>query len=162
MGGERKQEHHSRSFQAVLVTTGVAILQLAGTQSCTHKTDCFPCGWGWIPPRSANQVDREFPHIQAEGMSGLPGLYHLVVLKHPQQQPCVPVGILGHGTSGLSHFSSTLGWNTNRGDGLLANTQWEFRGSLGLENWSCSSLDHQGHLIKTDTHQSQGPTANCV
>lgn len=104
MGGERKQEHHSRSFQAVLVTTGVAILQLAGTQSCTHKTDCFPCGWGWIPPRSANQVDREFPHIQAEGMSGLPGLYHLVVLKHPQQQPVCACWYLGSWNIRLEPF----------------------------------------------------------
>lgn len=64
------------------------------------------------------------------------------------------VGILGHGMSGLSHLSSTLGWNTNRGDGLLANTQGELRGSLGLQTCRCSSLDDQGHLIKTNTHQS--------
>lgn len=56
--------------------------------------------------------------------------------------------------SGLSHLSSTLGWNTNRGDDLLVNTQGELRGSLGLQNCSCSSLDDQGHLIKTDTHQT--------
>lgn len=65
----------------------------------------------------------------------------------------MPFGILGHGMSGLSHLSSTLGWNTNRGDGLLVNTRGKLRRSLGLQNCSCSSLDEQGHLIKTDTHQ---------
>lgn len=63
----KKREKYLRNFQAVLVTTGVAMLQGVAPETPTHKMDCaFPVGWGWIPPRSDNQVGREFPHIQAE------------------------------------------------------------------------------------------------
>lgn len=57
----------SCNFQAVLVTTGVAMLQGVTPETPPAKQIVLSLwGWGWIPPRSDNQVGREFPHIQAE------------------------------------------------------------------------------------------------
>ena len=62
-------------------------------------------------------------------MPRLSALDSLVVLGHSSHSSslCVPVRILDYGMSGSSHVSSTLGWNTNRSDGLFENTWWEFR-----------------------------------
>lgn len=48
----KKNENHSRNFQAVLVTTGVAILQLAGhLKPHPQNKLCFPRGVGVDPPQ---------------------------------------------------------------------------------------------------------------
>lgn len=63
----KKHEKYLRNFQAVLVTTGVAMLQGVAPKTPPTKWIVLSLwGGGWIPPRSDNQVGREFPHIQAE------------------------------------------------------------------------------------------------
>lgn len=112
-------------------------------------------GWGWIPPRSTNQVGREFPHIQAEGMSRLLALDHLVVSNHPQQQAmcvCMDPG----SWNGLSHLSSALGWNTNKGDSLLANHSVGAQGIPGCTELQLQ-LSGSPRPLDRDRHPPQPP-----
>lgn len=129
----------------------MAILQLLHLKLHPQQT-VLSFRWGWIPPRSTNQVGREFPHMQAVReclLSGPPRGF-----KSSTAASVLCLWILGHGMSGLSHLSSTLGWNTNRGDGLLANTQEEPGGPWAGRTAAAAPWLTKATLIKTDTHQS--------
>lgn len=89
------------------------------------------------------------------------------------------VRILGHGMSGSSHLSSTLGWNANRGDGFLGNIRWELGGTLVCKLQLPASLrpldkdrhppkpgaalqigverQERGHLRQGDLEHGEGP-----
>ena len=116
----KKQEKYLRNFQAVLVTTGVAMLQGVAPET-PHPQNrlCFPCGVGVDPPQIRQSSWQGVPtHPGRESSSPGPALPG--DLGHPLGNCSLymEVWIPDHGLSGLGHLSSTLIWNTSRGDGL--------------------------------------------
>lgn len=139
----KKQEKYLRNFQAVLVTTGVAMLQGVAPETPTHKTDCaFPVGWGWIPPQIRQSSWQGVPTHPGREFSPDPALPG--GLDHPLGNSSLYtyVRIPDHGLSGLA--ISAQHW---------AGTQAEVTVCEQVLEVSRSSLGHQGHLMQVHRHQ---------
>lgn len=122
----KKNENHSRNFQAVLVTTGVAILQLAGhLKPHPQNKLCFPRGVGVDPPPDPPIKLAESSHTSRQGECLVFWLWAAswfqITHSSKNSSLCTSVTILDHGMLGLSHLSSVPGCNTNRGDVMLEN-----------------------------------------